>query len=63
MLRVVSLILESRNVDGFITSKSVVRSMFETTNTHRTPVVEGDILIVIFKINCETKSRVSVKTV
>jgi hypothetical protein len=33
-LRIKSLIDEFRNVDGFITIKLVVRSMFETTSTH-----------------------------
>ena len=33
MLRVASLIVESRNVAGFIICKLVVRSIFETTNT------------------------------
>jgi hypothetical protein len=37
MLRVKSLIDDSRNWEGFITGNSVVRSMFETTNTHGTP--------------------------
>jgi len=36
-LRVKSLIVDSRNVDGFIITMFVVRSMFETTNTHVTP--------------------------
>jgi hypothetical protein len=33
MLRVASLIVESKNVAGFITCELVVRSIFETTNT------------------------------
>jgi len=37
MLRVKSLIEDSRKVDGFIIGESKVRSMFETTNTHVTP--------------------------
>jgi len=37
MLRTKSLTEEFRNVDGFITVTSVVRSMLETTSTHRTP--------------------------
>ena len=51
-----SLINDSRNVEGFITGKSVVRSMFETTNTHGTPDNRKlDIDTVIFKINCAKK--------
>jgi hypothetical protein len=37
MLRVKSLTDDSRKVDGFIMGKFVVRSMFDTTNTHVTP--------------------------
>jgi hypothetical protein len=53
MLRVGSLIVASRNVAGFITRESVVRSMLETTNTHMTPGNRIlDIDADVFKINC-----------
>jgi hypothetical protein len=37
MLRVKSLIEDSRKAEGFIIGVSKARSMFETTNTHVTP--------------------------
>jgi hypothetical protein len=52
MLSVVSLIDESKNVEGFTIRESTVRSKLETTNTHVTPDNQFvDIYIVIFKIN------------
>jgi len=53
MFRVKSLADDSRNAEGFTIGKSVVRSMFETTNTHGTPDNRKvRIATVIFKINC-----------
>ena len=52
MFRTESLIDDSRNVDGFIMRKPLVRSMLETTNTHVTPDNQKlDIATVIFKTN------------
>lgn len=44
MLRVKSLIDDSRNFDGFTIGKFIVRSMFETTSTHAAPEIKISVL-------------------
>ena len=57
MLRVKSLIEDSRKTEGFKIGISVVRSTFETTNNHMTPGNRKvDNSTVIFKITSPHKS-------
>ena len=53
------MIIASRNVAGFIIRESIVRSMFETTNTNETPGnrILG-IAAVVFKINYVPKTAI-----
>jgi hypothetical protein len=53
-----SLVNDFKNFEGLITFDLAVRSIFETTNTHRTPDNrERDIAWVIFKIDCDIKPQ------
>lgn len=54
MLTVKSLVNDFKNFEGLVTFDLAVRSILETTNTHRTPDNrERDIAWVIFKTNCD----------
>lgn len=58
MLRTAFLIVDSKNIDGFIICVFAVRSMLETTNTHMTPDNRQAIFLQLYlKLTADYKSN------